>query len=244
MRSTVFYSLFSLTLIGPLSLIPAAGASETAQRPTAPERIHRAAERFMKDYASGQQAKGREVSWELGSVDRRLSLSPCPKPLAVEFTGEPERSTRTTLLISCKGDQPWRIFLGAEVEIAVQGWVSAQPIGRGQQLTRDMLQQSMVVINRRRRSGFKDPDNMLGMEAKRSINAGSSITPAMLARPEAVKRGDRVVISVSSDAFSIETRGEAVKSGRVGEQISVINENSGRRVRGRITEPGHVTITR
>ncbi len=117
-----------------------------------------------------------------------------------------------------------------------------RPIGRGERLRKDMLRSEPVVINENRHGGFRDPEHMIGMQARRTIRPGTAITPRMLEKPLAVERGDRVVISAGSDVFSITTRGEAVRSGRVGEQIPVINENSGRRVRGRITKPGHVAI--
>lgn len=234
-------------MLAPLLVIialPAIGSTpQTGEQTTTAQRVTRAADSFMEAFAEEQRKKGRAVTYSLDSVDERLSLARCPNPLQVAFSGDPERTTRATLLVSCEGDRPWRLFLNTEVEIRVEGWVSGQPIGRGQRLTRDMLEKRDVIINQRRRSGFQDPENMLGMEARRAINAGVPITPDMLVEPEAVERGDRVVISSSSEAFSITTRGEAVSSGRVGDQIPVINENSGRRVRGRITKPGHVSVT-
>lgn len=235
---------FILTSILATAFMPvSANTSDSDNGLNTAQRVSQAAEAFMDRFAEKQERKSRKVNYELGSVDSRLSLTPCPDPLEVSFAGDPERTTRATLLVSCKGDEPWRLFLNTEVEIVVEGWVSAQPIGRGQRLRRDMLEKSDVVINKRRRSGFKDPEHMLGMETKRSINAGIPITPNMLRKPDAVERGDRVVISAKNDTFSIETRGEAVSGGQVGEQVSVINENSGRRVRGRITGPGRVTVT-
>lgn len=206
------------------------------------QRIMQAADDFLESFTQKQTDKGRAVEYELGSVDSRLSLAHCPQQLDVEFAGEPQRSTRTTLLVSCQGDRPWRIFLSAEVRIKVDGWVADRPIGRGERLTQNMLRSSPVVINERRRGGFRDPQHMIGMQARRTIRAGTAITPRMLEKPLAVERGDRVVISAGSDVFSITTRGEAERSGRVGEQIPVTNENSGRRVRGQITKPGHVAI--
>ncbi|XOZ35155.1 flagellar basal body P-ring formation chaperone FlgA [Halomonadaceae bacterium KBTZ08] len=206
------------------------------------ERINEAAKHFLESFSQKQSDKERSVEFEIGSVDKRLSLSQCPQPLDVEFAGDPERSTRATLLVSCEGNRPWRIFLNATVRIQVEGWVADRPIGRGERLTSDMLRSSPVVINEQRRGGFRDPEHMIGMQAKRTIRAGTTITPRMLEQPLAVERGDRVVISAGTEVFSITTRGEAQRSGHVGEQIPVTNENSGRRVHGRITKPGHVAI--
>lgn len=233
-------SLVRLTVLAAL-LLPGMTLASQQSTSTA-DRITEAAEGFLQQFSREQAEQDRSVEYEIGSVDSRLSLAKCPQALDVEFAGEPERSTRTTLLVSCEGDRPWRIFLNATVRIQVDGWVADRPIGRGERLTEDMLRSSPVVINKNRRGGFRNPEHMIGMQAARTIRAGTAITPRMLDKPLAVERGDRVVISAGTDVFSITTRGEAVRSGRVGEQIPVINENSGRQVRGRITEPGHVAI--
>lgn len=222
-------------------LLPGAAVASEPHHSTA-GRITEAAERFLESYSQEQARKGREVDYEIGSVDDRLSLNRCPQALDVAFAGDPERSTRSTLLVSCQGDRPWRIFLSATVRIQVDGWVADRPIGRGERLSRDMLRSSQVILNEQRRRGFRDPEHMIGMQATRTIRAGTAIAPHMLEKPLAVERGDRVVISAGNDVFSITTRGKAERSGRVGEQIPVVNENSGRRVRGRITEPGRVAI--
>ena len=239
-NTTIPLSATCLLLLVAL-LVPAMSQADQPSADTA-ERITKAADRFLTQFSQDQSDEGRRVDYEIGSLDSRLSLAQCPRALDVEFAGDPERSTRTTLLVSCEGNRPWRIFLNATVRIQVDGWVADRPIGRGERLRKDMLRSSPVTINENRHGGFRDPEHMIGMQARRTIRAGTAITPRMLEKPLAVERGDRVVISAGSDAFSITTRGEAVRSGRVGEQIPVINENSGRRVRGRITEPGHVAI--
>ncbi|MEQ6884887.1 flagellar basal body P-ring formation chaperone FlgA [Salicola sp. Rm-C-2C1-2] len=231
-----FRQLLLMALLLPGMAIASGPKASTA------ERIVQAAKDFLESFTQKQADKGRAVEYGLDSVDNRLSLAHCPQDLDVEFAGDPERSTRTTLLVSCQGDRPWRIFLSAKVRIQVDGWVADRPIGRGERLTQSMLRSSAVVINGQRSGGFRDPQHMIGMQASRTIRAGTAITPRMLEQPLAVERGDRVVISAGSDAFSITTRGEAERSGRVGEQIPVVNENSGRRIKGRITKPGHVAI--
>ena len=242
MRTNPLFSTAILLTLGSLGLFASMPAAAEGAKLSTAERIHEAANEFMAGFTEQQQAQGRQVEYELGSLDQRLSLSQCTQPLDVEFSGDPMRSTRTTLLVSCQAERPWRMFLKADLEIRADGWVAERPIGRGQRLEESMLEQTEVVINQRRRSGYRNPEHMIGMKARRSINAGTAITPDMLVAPEAVERGDRVIISAGNDVFSIQTRGEAVRGGRIGEQITVINENSGRRVQGRIVEQGRVDI--
>jgi len=235
-RQCLIYSLLSLLV---MAALPAFGEPP---RQSTVALINAAASDFLDDFSAEQAQQDREVSYELGSLDSRLSLAPCEQPLDVSFSGDPMRTTRATLLISCTGDRPWRIFLKAQVEIQAQGWVTSQPIGRGTRLDESMLEARMVTINEIRRAGYTNPENMIGMEARRNINAGTTITPDLLVAPDAVSRGDRVIIFSGNSAFAIETRGEAVNGGQLGDQITVINETSGRRVRGRIVAPGRVDI--
>lgn len=215
---------------------------QTLQADGTVDRIYQAADDFMADFVTEQQGRGRTVTYELGTLDDRLSMAPCPNPLTVSFSGDPEKTVRNTLLVSCEGDRPWRLFLNSTVEIQTQGWVTRHPISRGTVLDKSMLESRQVTINEQRSNSYQDLQHMLGMEARRNINAGVPLTPQLLVAPDAVSRGDRVIISAGNATFAIETRGEALHSGKVGDQISVKNESSGRRIRGRIVAPGRVSI--
>ncbi|MDX1589934.1 MAG: flagellar basal body P-ring formation chaperone FlgA [Oleiphilaceae bacterium] len=228
----------TLLLMALLTILPL----QTAQASGTVQRILQAADNFMADFVAGQQTQGRQVEYQLGSLDDRLSMDPCPSPLAVSFAGDPQKSVRNTLLVACEGDRPWRLFLNADIKIQSEGWVTRHPIRRGTRIDESMLESRSVTINQVRQGSYQEPEHILGMEARRNINAGVPLTPHLLVAPDAVSRGDRVIISAGNSTFAIETRGEAVQGGKVGDQISVINESSGRRVRGRIVAPGRVAI--
>lgn len=215
---------------------------QTLQAAGTVDRIYQAADDFMTHFVAGQQDQGRNVTYELGSLDDRLSMDPCPNPLTVSFSGDPEKTVRNTLLVSCEGNRPWRLFLNSTIEIKTEGWVTRHPISRGTVLDKSMLEPRPVTINEQRQGSYQDPKHMIGMEARRNINAGVPLTPQLLVTPDAVSRGERVIISAGNSTFAIETRGEALHSGKVGDQISVRNESSGRRIRGRIVAPGRVSI--
>jgi len=60
--------------------------------------------------------------------------------------------------------------------------------------------------------------------------------------PAAIERGDHVIISARSGNFSVNSRGKALASAGIGEQVLVENLSSSRTVRARVTAPGHVEI--
>ena len=82
----------------------------------------------------------------------------------------------------------------------------------------------------------------MGLELRRGVNAGTVLTADLLTAPDAVERGDHVIITATTGGFSVSSRGKALSGGSIGEQVSVENLSSARTVRARITAPGQVQI--
>lgn len=209
---------------------------------TGPTEIRAAASDFLQRFADDQKAEGYEVSFEVGNLDSRLKMAACPDALAVEFSGDPWRSTSPRLLVSCEGQRPWKLYLTTDLTITGNAYVAAQPLNRGTRLDAGMITTSRVVVNAIRRGAVKDIEHLAGMEMQRPVNAGTVFTPDLVAAPDAVSRGDHVIISATAGSFSVQSRGKALANGRIGEQILVENLASSRTVRGQIIAPGHVEI--
>lgn len=227
--------LFHALILLLYSSLAAAGSTNAGD-------IKKAAQQFLEAYAQEQRARDREVEYTVGSLDSRLQLAACGKALAFEFVSEPEKSVRNTLLVSCSGDRPWRLFLNAEIEISSEAFVAATPLSRGARITEAMLRRENVIINQARGGVFHKLDGLLGMEIRRPLREGTLLSPSVLTAPETVARGDFVKIQAQSGPITIETRGTAIASGMVGDQILVENARSGRQVRGVIVGPGHVRV--
>lgn len=201
-----------------------------------------AATRFLDQFVGQQAAEGYEISYELGNLDSRLRLADCAGGPSVGFSGDPWRSMHPRLMISCEGDRPWKIFLASAVEIRGEAFVAARPLGRGDRLRKEMINRSQVVVNSVRRGAIKDLENLVGMEISRPISAGTVFTPDLVSAPDAVSRGDHVIITARTGNFSVKSRGKALGNGRVGEQVRIENLSSSRTVRARIVGPGHVEV--
>ncbi|AOY87865.1 flagella basal body P-ring formation protein FlgA [Marinobacter salinus] len=231
MRTTIY----ALTLL--MSSFSAfAGTELTATQ------VHEAAVGFLEIFAKQQAANGYKVSFETGSIDDRLSLAHCLNPLSVEFTGDPWKSTRPSLQVACESERPWRLFVTASVSITGPALVAARPLTRGERVTKDMVTTDTVVINATRRGIMRQAQDVVGMEVRRPVNSGSLITPDLLAAPDAVERGDHVIITAKSGSFSVSTRGKALASASVGEQVLVENLVSARTVKANVVAPGRVEI--
>ncbi|MCL7944811.1 flagellar basal body P-ring formation chaperone FlgA [Marinobacter sp. ATCH36] len=209
---------------------------------TTAEQIYSAAQQFLEAFAEEQAQEGFSVAHNTGKPDARLSLATCNSPLAVSFSGDPWKTTQPSLLVSCEGDRPWRMFLPVSVTITGDAMVAARTLGRGERLTDSALRTDSVVVNSVRRGAITSADQLVGMEMRRGVNAGTVFTPDLLLSPAAIERGDHVIISARSGNFSVDSRGKALASGGIGEQVLVENLSSSRTVRARVTAPGRVEI--
>ncbi|MDX1635287.1 MAG: flagellar basal body P-ring formation chaperone FlgA [Marinobacter sp.] len=225
-------------MLGILALLPLAGHASG----TGPDEIRAAAARFLAQFADSQKADGYQVSFEVGTLDSRLKMAACADDLAVEFSGDPWRSTSPRLLVSCDGERPWKLYLTTDLTITGNAYVAARPLNRGDRLNAGMITTAEVVVNAVRRGAVTRKDHLVGMEMQRPVNAGTVFTPDLVTAPDAVSRGDHVIISARSGSFSVQSRGKALANGRIGEQILVENLKSSRTVRGQVVAPGHVEI--
>lgn len=228
------------TILSLILLLP--GVSWAASGQTTAEQIDGAVSRFLENFAAEQAESGYQVSYEAGDLDNRLTLAPCKAPLAVEFTGDPWKSTRPSLQVSCEGKRPWRMYVSPNVYIQGPALVAARPLARGEVLDSSMVTNREVQINASRRGYIRDIANAEGMAVRRPISSGSLLTPDLLDAPIAVKRGDHVMIVARSGTFSVSSRGEALANASVGEQVQVRNLRSDRTIRASVVAPGKVEI--
>ncbi|WP_206075744.1 flagellar basal body P-ring formation chaperone FlgA [Marinobacter sp. NP-4(2019)] len=231
MRTTIFV----VTL-----LLSAAGLARAES--TTAEQIKHAADSFLETFAEQQAKKGFDVTHKTGRLDSRLALATCEQPLAVSFSGDPWQSTHPTLQVACQGERPWRMFLNASVSIRGEGLVAARPLARGERIMASMIAAEPVVLNATRKGVITDIDQLVGMEMRRGVNAGTMMTPDLLSAPAAVTRGDHVIITARKGSFTVNSRGKAMADAGVGDQVVVENLSSSRTVKALVTAPGQVEI--
>lgn len=216
--------------------------ANSVQAKTTANEIQEATTSFLEAFAAAQAERGYQVTFETGNIDSRIALAPCSAPLAVEFTGDPWKSERPSVQVACTGERPWRMFVTTTVSINGPALVATRPLGRGERVTRNMLKTRSVVVNASRRGIITDVELVESMVVSRPVNAGSVLTPDLLEAPDAVSRGDHVIITARKGSFSVRSRGKALANASVGEQVLVENLGSSRTLRANVTAPGHVEV--
>lgn len=216
--------------------------SAQAAESTSAEQIRQATKAFVEQWAEQQAGQGFKVTSEVGHIDSRLSLAKCDQPLEASFTGDPLQTTRPSVLISCTGERPWRMYVSTTLEVHGPALVAARPLARGERLTQNLVSQQAVQLNASRRGALINPEDIEGMMMRRPVNAGTLITPDLLETPDAIERGDHVIIVAKSKTFSISSRGRALANAGIGEQVLVENLSSSRTIKGTVIASGRVEI--
>lgn len=84
--------------------------------------------------------------------------------------------------------------------------------------------------------------DMAGMEAARRLTAGSIVRAGDVIRPQLVRRGEPVAITVRSGGLVISTTGRALSSGAAGATVRVVTQSTSKTLEGQIDGPGTVRV--
>lgn len=118
--------------------------------------------------------------------------------------------------------------------------VLARPIEKGALLSpTDFAVEAMTAISAR---GAVGPDQAAGMEAARRLGAGMIVRAGDLARPQLVRRGAPVQLSVRSGALTITAPGRALSGGAAGDLVRVVSTATSRTIDGVVEADGRVRV--
>lgn len=104
------------------------------------------------------------------------------------------------------------------------------------------LQRGAIIRDGDVRGPYAEED-YVGLELIRSVRAGAIMTPRHVRVPLQVKRNETVTLVFRHGPLTMETTGRALGEGADGDQISVMNTTSRKRVTGRIIGQGLVEVT-
>lgn len=90
--------------------------------------------------------------------------------------------------------------------------------------------------------GAVEIESAAGKEALRQLRAGSIVRPGDLIKPQLVRRGEPVSITVRSGGLTITAQGRALSGGAKGELIRVVNTTTNRTLDGIVEKTGSVRI--
>ncbi len=197
-------------------------------------------ESFAKKFLENEIAPPPEgkISFSIADIDPRIIIKPCQIPLTANI---PENTDRRNIniKISCDDSTSWQMYLPAKIERTFAVVVATSTIEKGATLTKQNIAIEYIATNKIRGERLTDINAVLGSKAEKRIGSDHPITRRNICL---VCKGDTITIIAKNKNFMIKTKGVALSSGNLHEQIEVENSRSGRVIRPKISAVNQVTI--
>lgn len=201
------------------------------------ESIRQTAEAFVE-----AQYQGDDVEAEAGRLDPRLRLNRCDRSLEAFATAATAAGGNRSVGVRCTGTRPWTLYVPVRVRRYETVVMLARTIQRGAVLSRNDLRTVERDVTALNSGYFSKPEALAGHRLRRSAAAGTVLTPALVHRPPAIARGDRITLVSNGGGVSVSAPGEALADARRGERLSVRNLSSGKVVEGVVRDQGVVEV--
>jgi len=201
------------------------------------ESIRQAAEAFVL-----AQYDEENLSVSAGRLDSRLRLARCDRPLSASAATPAAAGGNQSIGVSCAGPQRWTIYVPVKVTRSAEVVVLTRTVGRDTILAAEHMETMQRNVTGLNAGYFTQPEELIGHRVKRSVAAGTVLTPVLVHRPPMIARGDRVTLVSGGSAVAVSATGEALGEGRRGERVRVRNLSSGKVVEGVVKSRGRVEV--
>ena len=179
-----------------------------------------------------------KISIDVANIDPRVIINSCQTPLQANI---PENVSRrnVNIKITCADSTPWQIYLHAKIERTFAVVVATSVIEKGVVLSKDNIGIEYIAPNKIRGEKLSNIQALLGSKAEKRIGKGRTITRRNVCL---VCKGDVITIVAKAKNFMVKTKGVALSSGNLHQQIKVKNTRSGRVIKPKISAINQVTI--
>lgn len=182
--------------------------------------------------------QGMSAEAEVGTIDSRLRLPACSN-IAVDLP--PANTAMMTAKVSCQTPD-WTLYVPVRVHAWVNAVVAATNLPPNTRLTTAVLSRGRADAMANEAGLITDPRQVEGKILRVGLVAGSPILSPLLDLPVAVKRGQKVMLTLNDQEMTIKTTATALEDGRVGDSISVENQQSQKTLRATVARDGGVEI--
>lgn len=185
-----------------------------------------------------------EVAAEDRIINIRLSsdnLARWQCDVAIEFSVQGTLKVGSNTVAGRCATPAWQLYAPTFLSVYKQVVTANTPLSRQNRIDPLQLSSQRMDLAELRTGFFIDPDELRGYEPRRTIKAGQVITPYMVMAPALIQRGDWVTILAGKPGLAISMKGQAMKDGKLGEQIAVKNLKSAAIIRAWVVKQGVVS---
>lgn len=201
------------------------------------EQIRTAAEQHI--LSTVEQPAGGNLSVNAANIDPRIKATDCPESLDTSASSTSSTRSNINVLVECPVDD-WKVYVPVRISASVPMIVSTRQLGRGEIISASDVTTSMIELQRFRKDGFSNMDQVIGSKLKRNVRLGDVVERNDVC---VVCRNEKVTIKAVKSGMTITTQGTALQDGSAGDQVRVKNDKSQRIIEGIVTGIAEITIT-
>ena len=206
-----------------------------------PSDIQRGIMRFLEQEMAGQV---RAVHATVVDPQDSIEVPPGSMGLTITAHGLDEGLGRRTFHVQINANgRPWQtIDATADIGASVDAVVPIRVIKVDDLIEAEDLTIQRIKLRELNHQLATNLNDVIGKSAARALQANMPIRLAMIKKPYAVHKGDRVAIEARHGGLSIQASGVTKSSGELGQSITVANLDSGKELRAKIVAPGVVRV--
>jgi flagella basal body P-ring formation protein FlgA len=237
MKRTLLTAILMLS-----ATLGAAAAQAVAQQPAAPARqdlgaVRQAVEQFLQTQTVGLPGA---VTVNVGAIDQRMALAPCPQLQAFFMPGA-RAWGKTTVGVRCAAPSAWTVYIQANVTVQADYVASAVPLAQGQPIEAGQLVLVKGDLTTLPAGIATDIGQVVGRSAGVSLAAGTPMRLDTLRSKQVITAGQLVRVVSGGAGFRVSAEARAVAAASEG-QIVQVRTAGGQQVSGVAKAGGLVEV--
>lgn len=140
------------------------------------------------------------------------------------------------------GAETKKMFVRAQVEVFKSVVAAADTIKRNETITAEQLKLMEKDIAMVPQKYYEKTEQLVGTEAKTNIPENSTLYDWMVREKPLVRRGDAVMLLVTSDNVMVKTKGTALTDGYLGKEVVVKRADVNKTLKGNLISKGEVEV--
>ena len=225
----------SAALVAVAALL-ALGTSAMAAGIEDPAAIRSAVEAAVRPKLAAMKDATFEVA--VGAVDPRLRLPACP---ALDVAVPPARASAISVKVSCFSPE-WSLYVPVRIHAWVDAVVAATNLAPNTTLSARDLARGQVDAFAVFSGLVTDPRQAEGKVLRGAVMMGAPVLTPLLDEPITVRRGQRVVLTLTDRTMTLRTTAVALEDGRVGDNIAVQNPETRKMLHATVDRDGGVEM--
>ncbi len=157
------------------------------------------------------------------------------RPTGISYNKPLKTATLTLSSFQTNGES-YKIM--AKVELTKEALVPSQRINAGDIITNAMMTKIYLPESEFVGNFTSEMNEIIGKEARRSLNANRPINPSDLKEPQIIKAKQAITIVVQTPQMQLTAKGRAIEGGSKGDVIKVENIQSGKIIQATIVGTG------